>query len=128
MPGFRQLDGGQIRQLVDTEQLYTAFREAQADRLRRFRGSMSWKRVSGHEYLYRKTDERWESLGPRSNETEHIHDRFRSGRQQAKERVRLLDERIRRNAPINRAMGLGRMPSVAARLLRRLDRERLLGG
>lgn len=128
MSGFRQLDGGQIRQLIDTEQLYAAFQEAQAERLRRFRGSMSWKRVSGRQYLYRKTDDRWESLGRRSDETEHIHDRFRSGRQEAKERLRTLDERIRRNAPINRAMGLGRVPWVAARLLRRLERERLLGG
>jgi hypothetical protein len=128
LPDFTQLDGSQIRQLIDTEQLYAAYREAQRDREQRFRGSMTWKRVGGREYLYRKRKDRWESLGRRSGDTELILDRFRSGRAAAKARMQALDHQVRRNAPINKAMGLGRVPWPAARLLRKLDRYRLLGG
>ncbi len=127
MPDFIQLEGSQIRQLIDTEQLFAAFREVQQEREQRFRGSMAWKRVGSRQYLYRKKGDRWQSLGGRNADTEHIYERFRTGRSETKERLRALDERIRRQAPINRAMGLGRVPWVAARLLRKLDRVHLLG-
>lgn len=127
MADFTQLDGGQIRQLIDTEQLYAAFRQAQTERDQRFRGSVTWKRVRGREYLYRKSGGEWKSLGRRNDETENIYDRFRSGRSAVRDRLHSLDERIRRMAPVNRAMGLGRVPWVAAKLLRRLERAQLLG-
>jgi hypothetical protein len=124
---FTPLDGSQIRQQIDTEQAYSAIRAAQLERDQRFRGSMSWKKVRGRDYLYRKTGERWKSLGGRSRETEIAFDSFQSGRAAARERIASLDSEIRRMAPINRAMRLGRMPWTAARLLRRLDRRQLLG-
>jgi hypothetical protein len=127
LPDFNPLDGSRIRQLIDTEQLYEAFRDAQREREQRFRGSMAWKRVRGRDYLYRKKAGRWESLGPRGSETERIFERFHGGRAATKERLAKLDGRIRGHAAVNRAIGLGRMPWTAARLLRKLDRHRLLG-
>lgn len=127
MPDFVQLDGSQIRQLIDTEQLFSAFRELELEREQRFRGSMAWKRVGNRQYLYRKKGDRWQSLGRRDSDTEHTYERFRTGRAETKERLRALDERIRRQAPINRAMGLGRVPWMAARILRKLERVHLLG-
>jgi hypothetical protein len=58
---------------------------------------------------------------------QHIYDTFQAGRAASKARVAELDDAVRRMAPVNRAMGLGRVPWVAARLLRRLDRDALLG-
>jgi hypothetical protein len=127
LPAFIQLDGNQIRQLIDAEQAYAAFRAAQIERDQRFRGSISWKTVRGREYLYRKTGGEWKSLGPRNQETEHIFGRFRSGRSAIRERIATLDDAIRRMAPVNRAMRLGRVPWVAAKLLRKLERKHLLG-
>jgi hypothetical protein len=127
VPYFTQLSGEQTRQLLNTEQAYAAFRSARAEREERFRGSMAWKSVRGREYLYRKVRGDWKSLGRRNAETELIEERFREGRDAIKARIASLDQRIRRMAAINRAMGLGRVPWVAARLLRRLERMHLLG-
>jgi len=127
LPVFTPLDGEQSRQLINTEQAYAALRAAEAERDQRFRGSMAWKTVSGRDYLYRKAAAEWKSVGPRAPDTELAFERFRAGRSAIRERIASLDETIRRMAPVNRAMRLGRVPSVAARLLRKLERQGLLG-
>lgn len=124
---YRELSGEQIRQLINTEQAYEALRAAEAELEQRFRGAMGWKTVKGQDYLYRKAEGAWRSLGRRSAETELAFESFRAGREETKQRVRQLDERIGALARVNRAMGLGRMPWTPARLLRRLDKRGLLG-
>jgi len=124
---MRDLSGAQIRQLIDTEHVYVAFREAQRDYRQRFAGSMAWKTVTGRRYLYRKTGNAWKSLGPKSEQTEEIHERFHSRRDAAKARRASLDTQINALAPVNRAMRLGRVPWMAARILRRIERDGLLG-
>jgi hypothetical protein len=121
------LNGDQVRQMINTEQAFEALRAAQAERARRFAGSMAWKRVGGRDYLYRKTNGVWKSLGPRSPEAEQAMEAFKSGRAGAKARIAALDETLRGMAPVNRAMRLGRVPWTAARLLRKLDGGNLLG-
>jgi hypothetical protein len=121
------LNGSQSRQLIDCEQAYAAYRAAERDYRQRFAGSMAWKTVSGKQYLYRKKEDRWASLGPRSPETEQAYERFLAGREALKARRRSLDETIRQMAPVNRAMRLGRVPWTSARILRRLDRAGMLG-
>ncbi|HYG49003.1 MAG TPA: nucleotidyltransferase domain-containing protein [Allosphingosinicella sp.] len=123
---FVELTGEQIRQLINTEQTYEAFRRAQAER-ERYRGAMAWKRVRGREYLYRKRSGTWKSLGPRGPDTVRAYESFHSGRPAARERLKSLDKVIREQAPVNRAMRLGRVPWPAARLLRRLESKRVLG-
>lgn len=127
MPFFHQLDGDQIRQQINCEQAFAALRAAQSERDQRYRGSMVWKSVHGNEYLYRKSGDAWRSLGRRGPGTEHAFHRFHTGRDANKARIKALDETIRRMAPVNRALRLGRVPWVAARLLRKLERKRLLG-
>lgn len=124
---FAQLAGDQVRQLVNSEQTYAAFRAARAEQDQRYRGSMTWKTVGGREYLYRKSAGVWKSVGRRDRETEHAYARFQDGRASIKERIASLDATIRQMAPVNRAMRLGRVPWVAAKLLRKLERKRLLG-
>jgi hypothetical protein len=67
---MRDLSGQQVRQLIDVKQLYETLLNAEHDYEHSFRGSMSWKAVHGHEYLYRKRHSDWKSLGPRAPETE----------------------------------------------------------
>lgn len=125
---FLQLDGSQVRQLIDTEQVFAALRDAQADRDHRFRGSMKWKSVGGREYLYRKARGlEWTSIGRRGPDTERAHASFHAGRAAIRERIVALDHRLRATAPVNRAMRLGRMPWVAAKILRQLDDQNVLG-
>ncbi|HEY0130884.1 MAG TPA: GSU2403 family nucleotidyltransferase fold protein, partial [Allosphingosinicella sp.] len=123
---FVELSGEQIRQLINTEQTYDAFVRAKAER-ERYRGAMTWKQVRGREYLYRKRAGVWKSLGPRGADTELAYESFHSGRSAARERLASLDQVIRAQAPVNRAMRLGRVPWPAARLLRRLENKRVLG-
>ena len=124
---MRMLTGNQTRQLVDAEQLYAAFQVAQNDYRQRYSGSMAWKIIAGRRYLYRKTKGVWKSLGPHSSETELTHQQFHAGRAALKARCASLDAEIRAMAPINKAMQLGRVPWIAARIMRKLDRLGLLG-
>lgn len=122
---FRALSGEQVRQIVNVEQVYEAFRLARNERDQRFRGSMSWKTVGGKQYLYRKVHDQWISLGPRSEETEQTRAQFVNGRDAAKSRIKNLEQRIRDMAPVNRAMRLGRVAWPAARIIRKIDRSKM---
>ena len=123
---MKMLTGQQTRQLLDTQQLFATLQSAEWELDHGFRGSMTWKAVKGRDYLYRKREGDWKSLGPRSPETEHAHDKFHQGRAALKARIRGLLAGIEQMAPVNRAMGLGRVPWLSGRILRRLDRQGLL--
>jgi hypothetical protein len=124
---FQKFDGEQARELINSEQLYDALLAAEEELERRFRGSMTWKRVRGHEYLYRKRHADWRSLGPRNADTQRIFDDFIAGRDQVKSRIKSLDAQLQRSARVNSALGLSRVPQVAARIIRKLADKSLLG-
>jgi hypothetical protein len=84
---------------------------------------MRWKVVNGKEYLYRGE----KSLGLRSAETERIKADYTDQRTKLRARLTRLENRLEEMRPVNRAMGLGRVPAIAARVLRRLDNDGLLG-
>lgn len=127
MSRFQRLKSEQIRQTIDTEQVFSEWRLATAALDHRYKGAMSWKTVGGREYLYRKTGPTWKSLGPRSPDTEAIYAQFHTGRSETKDRLTALSERLDMLAAINRAMLIGRMPLLTARLLRALDKADLMG-
>lgn len=124
---FSDLSSEQVRQTVDVEQVFAAYQDASTTFARRFVGSMSWKTVRGRSYLYRKRRDRWESLGPRSPETEAAYANFHEGRADLQDRLSGLTDRLDRMAPVNRALQLGRLPPIAARILRALDKAGLIG-
>ena len=127
MFSFSRLKGEQIRQTIDTEQIYEAWRSLSQDIRHRFSGSMAWKSIAGKDYLYRKAAQAWKSLGPRSAETERAYEQFHNGRQDARDRLASLSGRLDEMAAINRAMRLGRMPLTTARIIRALDKANLVG-
>ncbi len=122
-----ELSGDQRRQLINTQQIYEVWREAYADKQRRFAGSMRWLERNGTEYLHRKIGSRETSLGSRNEETENAYAAFLSGRASNDERLKNLAAKLDEIAPINRAMGLGRLPTIAARIVRKCDQKGLLG-
>lgn len=124
---FRELDGEQRRRLIDATQVYEAWREADREFRHSYRGSMRWRKIKGREYLYRMFGNVEHSMGARSPETERIKDDYTDQRTRLKRRVTSLDKRLDEMAPLNRAAGLGRMPELGARILRKLDAEGLLG-
>jgi hypothetical protein len=124
---FRDLSGDQARQTIDVEQVFSGYAMTQGELDRRFSGSMSWKTVGGRDYLYRKRRDAWKSLGPRGAETEAIALQFHDGRTRLQERMAGLAARLDAMAPVNRALNLGRLPLIAARILRALGRANLIG-
>jgi hypothetical protein len=85
-----------------------------------------WVHRGGSEYLYRKIATVETSLGPRNEETEATYDAFIDGRDENKDRLKGLTDRLNQMAPINLAMNLGRAPVHAARVLKACDEYGLL--
>jgi len=131
MLAFSEFNNDQRREAVNTRQRFQAWQNA-IQRQRGYRGSMVWGETAGEEYLLRSYyDEhgrrRQKSLGRRTAETEALKATFETEREEATKSRKSLDEVLRRQAAINRALGLGRVPSLPARILRALDARGLLG-
>ncbi|MBN8996701.1 MAG: nucleotidyltransferase domain-containing protein [Rhizobiales bacterium] len=130
---FQELNGDQRRETVNTRQRYAAWRAALAD-LEHYKGSMVWAEDRGAQYLVRSAYgsrpgiRRQRSLGRRSPETERLKAEFEEGRAAAKERLAAVQAVLERQGGINRAVGLGRVPLLGARIIRAIDGARLLGG
>ncbi len=127
MSNYEQLNTDQQRQLTDMRQVYDAWRAANATFKHSFSGSMRWLTRRGRDYLHRKHGRKERSLGPRSPETEKQYAAFIDGRDEARADLKRLAGRLDQLAPVNVAMGIGRMPRLTARILRRLDEQQLLG-
>src|SRR5262245_60063439 len=124
---FAELSNEQRRQLIDAKQAFNAWRDADREFRHSYRGSMRWKKVSGIEYLYRTYGAVKKSLGARSPDTERIKDDYMEQRGRLRQRATRLKSRLEEMDQINRAHMLGRVPDTAARVLRKLDEEGLLG-
>ena len=131
MVEIQELNSDQRREAINTRQRYDAYREAQM-RAKDYRGSMVWTQIKGREYLVRSHYDkrgvrRQISLGPRSKETETIKREYERGRAEAQNRLESLKAVIARQSAINRAIGLGRVPLIAARVIRVVDQAAMLG-
>ncbi len=125
---FPELELDQRRQLIDTQQRFEAWREAERAFRERYKGTMAWKAVKGKDYLYRIVSSyRQKYIGPRSPETESLKNDYTTSRTKQRARITRMLNGVKRSAPLNRALGLGRVPRVAADVLRVLDKAGLLG-
>jgi len=122
---FAELSNEQRRQLIDAQQAFAAWRPAasELDRLGRLRSQAS----KGMRYMYEVHGSVRRSLGRETPELKRQKARHDAHRATLKKTVRALEKRLDDMAPVNRALGLGRIPTIAARILRALDREALLG-
>jgi len=128
---FQELNNDQRREAVNTQQRYSAYREAKA-RLDPYRGSMVWNEIKGRQYLVRSFYDkagirRQSSIGVRSPETEQTKLEYERGRREAENRLKDIKAIIERQTAINRAVGLGRVPLVGAKIIRALDNTGMLG-
>lgn len=93
---------------------------------------MVWQAKKGTDYLMRSYYDKagarkQKSLGPRSDDTEKLKMDFERGRQEARARFAAINEVLDRQAAINRALRLGRVPATSAKIIRAIDRAGLLG-
>ena len=124
---FAELSNEQRRQFIDAKQAFEAWRAADRDFRHSYRGTMRWVSVSGAQYLYRITGAVRNSLGRRSPETERIKTEYTEQRERLRGRRNRTAARIKDMDRVNRAHGLGRMPTIAAKVLRIMDEAGLLG-
>lgn len=124
---FSVLSLEQRRRSVDVQQVAEALRSTETDIRLRYAGSMLWKPRNGQDYLYRRRGKVDKSLGPRGPETEATYEAFSNGKEAALFRASTLKRTLEDMAPVNRAMRLGRVPQIVARIVRQLDAAGLLG-
>jgi hypothetical protein len=122
-----ELNADQRRRLVDATQVFEAWRGADREFRHSYRGALRWKTINGTQYLYRTFGKIGNSLGPRSPELEKVKADYTEQRTKLRRRVTGLEARVKEMARLNRAFNLGRVPTIAARILRKLDQEGLLG-
>lgn len=129
---LQELNGDQSRELINTAQRFSAFTEARK-REEGYRGSMSFVARNGAEYLLRDYYDpksgirRQKSLGRRDAATERTFQAFTQGKAESADRRRLAMQTLQRQAAVNRALRLGRVPEIGARIARELDETGLLG-
>jgi hypothetical protein len=115
----------QRRQLIDAQQAFAAWRPAafELDTLGTLRTQVS----KGKRYMYEVHGSVRRSLGRETPALLKQKERHDARRAALRKTIRTLEKRLDEMAPVNRALGLGRIPTIAARILRALDREGLLG-
>lgn len=113
------------RQYIDAQSVFSAWEDAFKE-MSNVRGSMRWKNQNGKDYLIRvSTIGNNKSLGPRSKDTEKIHDNFVSRKMAAQQRFNDLTESLERQQRMNRALFVGRSPRMLVDILNRLYKEGL---
>ncbi len=124
-----QLDYDSLRDSVDARDRFDLFREARRDTRHSYGGSLKFERRGDAEYLIRRPHglSTRKSYGRRSPETEKILEQFLDGKTRALERFTALRRQIDGRARVLRARGLGRVPALAARIMRKLDDLNWLG-
>lgn len=125
MDFFSEMTAEQRRQLLNAQQLFEAWRPAymELDSM----GSLTWNTSNGKRYLYRKVRGISKSLGRETPVLAELKASEAERKPALRKRVRQLKSNLDRMAPINRANGIARIPTIAARVIHELDREKLLG-
>lgn len=113
------------RQYIDARSTYTAWEDARKE-AQAVRGGMYWKKQGGGEYLIRTgVRNTQKSLGPRSADNEAIYARFVERKAAAEQRLAELNEAMTRQQRMNRALYVGRAPSLLVAILDALDKAGL---
>lgn len=129
---FEPLDNMSLKEVLNAQQAFRTWREATL-RLQRVRGSLVWSEVGGRRYLMRSSyspagKRIQRSLGPESLETQAIMSDFHASRMRLTESARHLRDVLDKHAAICRALRLGRVPLLVARIIRAVDDAGFLGG
>jgi hypothetical protein len=113
------------RQLIDAQAAFVAWEAAVRD-AEQVRGGMHWKTQGPYEYLIRTSIANIQkSLGSRAPETEQIYKRFMARKVSIESRLTGLSKTLERHQRMNRALHVGRAPTVLVDILARLAKSGL---
>jgi hypothetical protein len=122
VPDFLELTENQTRQYIDAQALMRAQAEAREDAAQ-VRGSMIWRELRGVRYLIRtSTTSAQKTMGPDSEDTQAIYERFMARTQAATARVKSLAARLEEQRKLNRVYGVGRAPNIIIKVLDALQK------
>jgi hypothetical protein len=122
---FPELSNEQRRQVIDAHQAFSGWRPAARELAKM--GTMRSQTSKGRRYMYAIHGTVRKSLGletPALLKAKAEHDARRTALRRS---IKAMKRRLDDMAPVNRALGLGRMPDIAARIVRALDQADLLG-
>jgi hypothetical protein len=122
---FAELSAEQRRQLIDAQQVFSSWRPLSVELSGL--GGLYWNTSKGARYLYRKRNGVRTPLGRETPELAQRKQDEDARARRLRSLVRPLAARMAQMAPVNRALQLGRLPTLAAEILRLLDQEALLG-
>lgn len=118
---FIPLSDNAARQVIDSTTIFDEFVQVKA-RARPYAGGMYWKRQGEYEYLVKTLpDNRQRRVGPRSPETEKIHEEFTVRKRELEARLKSLRAALTDAERLNKALKAGRVPSVVVSVLRTLE-------
>ncbi|MER8530323.1 nucleotidyltransferase domain-containing protein [Mesorhizobium sp. M0494] len=128
---FVELNNDQRREKVNSDQRFIALKEAQR-KAKSFRGSLVWHTVNGIDHLMRSYYDaagvrHQKAEGRRSPASEAVKADWEAARASAQETLSARQEQMERQSAVNRALRLGRVPLIAARIIRAIDNAGLLG-
>lgn len=110
-----------VRQAIDSEAIFLEWLRA-AKEAAKFAGGMYFKREGSYEYLVKTApDNRQSRLGPRDEKTEETWRAFTEGKQKMEARLRSLRDSLRESERLNKALRVGRVPSLVVDVLNELE-------
>jgi hypothetical protein len=112
---FPELSNEQRRQLIDAQQAFSGWRPAARELAKM--GTMRSQTSKGRRYMYEVHGTVRKSLGletPALLKAEAEHDAPRTALRRS---IKAMERRLGDMAPVNRALALGRMPDIAARIV-----------
>ena len=120
---WHELSDLQKKQYIDAESVFTALRDAEKA-AQTVRGSMLWRQISVKTYLIRtNADNSQKSLGPRTDETEAVYEKFMARKKWLSERVTGLRQALQLHQKLNRAHRVGRTPEIVVQILNQLHKS-----
>jgi len=124
MFSFYRYNNLQIKQKYNSQMLYDTYLETLTRYNMQYRYKMLWqKHKDGYQLLAKenlKTKKR-EYLGRRNEEMEQIASSFRRAKQEIKERLAHLKDRLKRDEKLNKLEGIARAPKELIALFRKIN-------
>ncbi|MGN8079324.1 GSU2403 family nucleotidyltransferase fold protein [Variovorax sp. 22077] len=121
MPGFIENNDSQKRQYIDAESVFDELRRVRKEAAQT-RGGMIWREIKGRTYLIRTSPKgTHKSLGPKSDETQRIYASFTERKTQIAQRLAAIEATFDEQRRLNRALRVGREPTIVIDVLNALD-------
>ena len=118
---YLPLSDNAARQAIDSTTVFDEYLRVKTQ-ARPFAGGMYWKRQLGYEYLVKTTpNNRQHRIGPRSAETEHTYAEFTSRKSEVESRLKSLRTALTDAERLNKALKVGRVPSVVVSVLQAIE-------